>query len=440
MAAIAAVTLAALALALPALHPIWIVLCIALGLIAALDLVLGSFVGCPISVERLCAHSWSLDVAQPVILKLRHMRALRWPFAGELFDHVPPRFSAEPMPQRFALRANLVTSIEYRATAHARGLHRFGGIELRVSSPFRLWAMRHIVSDDAHGEVRVYPNFARVVQYALLATDNRLSQIGVLHRRRRGEGLEFHQLREYREGDSPRQIDWKASSRYGKLIAREYQDEKNQQIVFLLDCGQRMAARDALDEAHPELALSHFDHTLNAMLLLSYVALKQGDSVGLSTFAHASARHFAPRRSAATMNLLMNAVYDLEPSQATSDFVAACQGLTRQLRKRSLIIFLTNLRDEDDDTLELALGLLRPRHMVMIASLREPGLAAIRERPVADFDGALTYSAALEYQQGRERAIAKLRKRGVPCVDVTAANLPIALVNQYWNMKRSGLI
>ena len=123
--------------------------------------------------------------------------------------------------------------------------------------------------------VRVYPNFRALAKYTLLATDNRLSQIGVLQVRRRGEGMEFHQLREYRQGDAQRAIDWKATSRTQRLIAREYEEEKDQRVLLVIDCGRRMASKD--DE------LSHFDHALNAALLLAHVALRQGDAVGMMT-------------------------------------------------------------------------------------------------------------------------------------------------------------
>ena len=150
----------------------------------------------------------------------------------------------------------------------------FGPIELRVRSPLGLAARAR------RGRRSDAPRVSELRgdhEYALLATDHRLSQIGVLQRQRRGEGLDFHQLREYREGDTQRQIDWKATSRAGKLISREYQDERDQNIVFLVDCGRRVGAHDG--------ALSHFDHVLNAVLLLAYVSLRQGDAAGFLTMS-----------------------------------------------------------------------------------------------------------------------------------------------------------
>ena len=144
------------------------------------------------------------------------------------------------LPQRVRIGAAGWAELEYELKPLARGELEFGPIEMRVALAAR--AVGAARRGPARGAtIRVYPNFAALSKYALLATDQRLSQIGVLQRPRRGEGLEFHQLREYREGDMQRQIDWKATSRAGKLISREYQDERDQQIMFLIDCGRRLA-------------------------------------------------------------------------------------------------------------------------------------------------------------------------------------------------------
>ncbi|HQC81087.1 MAG TPA: DUF58 domain-containing protein, partial [Accumulibacter sp.] len=284
----------------------------------------------------------------------------------------------------------------------------------------------------ARDEVRVFPNFARVAHYTLLATDNRLSQIGILQRRRRGEGMEFLQLRDYRQDDSPRLIDWKASSRVGRLIAREHQDERDQQIVFLLDCSARMRARDG--------DLSHFDHTLNALSLLAYVALRQGDAVGLATFGHPRPRVLPPGKSVGTVQALMNAVFDLEPSLQVPDYLAAAESLGARLRKRALVILVSNLRDEDDDTLLPAVHYLRRRHAVTVASLRETVLDELLDAPVRDFDAALTRAAGLEYLQARRRQLALMRHGGAQILDVGPCELPVALINHYWARKRAGAL
>jgi uncharacterized protein (DUF58 family) len=256
--------------------------------------------------------------------------------------------------------------------------------------------------------------------------------MGVLRRRRRGAGLEFHQLRDYRQDDAPRQIDWKASSRHRRLISREYQDERDQQLVFLLDCGHRMRTKDE--------DLSHFDHALNALLLLAYVALRQGDAVGFATFGHEEPRFIAPRKSVATVPALLNGVYDLQPSLQPGDYVRAVEQLLRRVRRRALVVLATTLREEDEEPLHEALQALRRRHLVVLAALREAVLDDVRQTPVRTFDHALVYGVATDYIRARDRQLGVLRRRGMRVIDVEPRHLPERLVNQYWEIKRAGAI
>ena len=421
------------AVILPALFVVWQALGALLLVLALADAWLAWRVVTPPQVERRMAQIWPVGVEQTINLRLSGTRGT---VRGQLHDHHPEAFSAATLPLAFAVKAGQWTELAYRLQPNERGEHPFGRIQLRLTSPFGLWQKQVEAGETA--TVRVFPNFARITQYALLATDNRLSQLGVLRRRRRGEGSDFEQLREYRRDDSPRHIDWKATARLRKPIVREYQDERDQQIVFLLDCGQRMRSREGGDGGNGDL--SHFDHTLNAMLLLSYVALRQGDAVGFGAFAHRAPRFFQARKSTATVQRLLNATYDLQPGLQTPDYLAASELLVRHVRKRSLVILLTNLRDEDDSTLLPALAQLRKRHQVLVASLRETGLDQIIRKPVGDFDDALSYAAAIDYRQGRQMQLARLRARGVNVLDTAPAHLPVALVNRYWEMKRSGMI
>jgi uncharacterized protein (DUF58 family) len=242
--------------------------------------------------------------------------------------------------------------------------------------------------------------------------------------------LEFHQLRDYRQDDSPRDIDWSATARARRLIAREYQDERDQHVVLVLDCGQRMRAKDG--------AMSHFDHALNAMLLLAYVALRQGDAVGVGTFAHDRPRFLPPRKSVATVSRLMHGLFDLEPSLQTPDYLEAATALGARLTKRALIVLATTVRDEDGDALQDAARLLRRKHAVVVASLREAALTRAKVRPVVRLEDALVYAAATEYLERRRRTIATLRRKGVHTIDVPPAGLARQLVNHYWNLKRAG--
>jgi uncharacterized protein (DUF58 family) len=342
-------------------------------------------------------------------------------------DHHPAQVEARGMPTQLVLPAHGWVELHYEIRPLVRGEQCFAPAQLRLGSAWQLWQQTRTAG--CAECIKVYPNFAAVTRYALLATDNRLSLMGIRQRQRRGEGLEFHQLRAYRSGDMLRQIDWKATSRLHKLTSREYQDERDQQIIFLLDCGRRMHAQDG--------DLSHFDHALNAVLLLAYVALRQGDTVGLMGFGGRPC-YMPPGKGAATLNRLLDTVYDLQAGTASPDFLDASTSLMTRLKKRSLVVLVTNLRDEDNAELLPALQLLRKRHLVLLASLQERIINDVLVQPVRDFDSALRHSATHLYLNERRRAHEAIKAYGVLAVDVEPEQLPVALVNRYLEIKRSG--
>jgi uncharacterized protein (DUF58 family) len=402
----------------------WLAAATLMAAIALADAVLLLRLPSPAAARRVPA-SIALGVRTEVTLRLANPAARRLRF--EVHDGHPASFEAQGLPRRLSLEPGQWTELRYQVRPVARGETAFGQTQFRVFSPFALWQARRLGGEGQ--AVRVYPNFRALAKYTLLATDNRLSQIGVLQVRRRGEGTEFHQLREYRQGDPQRAIDWKATARTARLIAREYEEEKDQRVLLVVDCGRRMASKD--DD------LSHFDHTLNAALLLAHVALRQGDAVGLLTMGGVH-RYLEPRKSVSAVHAMLNRVYDLEPTLAVPDYDQAARDVMRHLRRRALVIVLTNLRDEDDDSLLPALKLLRTRHLVVLASLREAIIGRALSARVDSFDRAVTHAAAAEYLALRERVFRRIDAAGVLALDVEPEKLPISLVNRYLELKREG--
>nr|WP_256357850.1 DUF58 domain-containing protein [Pseudomonas sp. PDM28] len=351
------------------------------------------------------------------------------PLSVQIFDHVPSGLDFEHLPLIVELQPGQHSRIDYRLRPLKRGYFSFEHCDINLPSPLGLWSDKRIL--DVADHTRVYPDFARLYGGQLLAVDNWLSQLGVRQRQRRGLGLEFHQLREFREGDSLRQIDWKATARQRTPIAREYQDERDQQIIFMLDCGRHMRSQDG--------ELSHFDHALNACLLLSYVALRQGDAVGLSTFASEQPRYLAPVKGTSHLNTLLNSVYDLNSSQRSADYQAAATQLLARQKRRALVVLVTNLRDDDDEELLTAVSRLKRHHRVLVASLREDVLDHLRQEPVQTFSEALTYCGAVDYLNARTELHERLNAHGVPMVEARPGQLGSDLITSYMAWKRGGV-
>jgi uncharacterized protein (DUF58 family) len=255
--------------------------------------------------------------------------------------------------------------------------------------------------------------------------------MGIVKRRRMGATLDFHQLREYQDGDILSRVDWKATSRRQTLISRDYEEQRNQTLILVPDCGRRMRAMDG--------ELSQFDHCLNAMLLISYIALKQGDEVGVVGFG-GTRRSLKPVKGTPAMPKLLNHLYDYETTTEPSDFTEAAERLMALQKRRALVILMTNLRSEDSSHLMNAVRLMQRRHLVLVATLREAEMEKRAAHPVSNLQEALGYGALCHYFEQRSHLLNTLRANRIFTVDETAQNLPVALANQYLDLKAAGKI
>lgn len=341
-------------------------------------------------------------------------------------DHISHQLNSQGDIIQEFIPPQQVCKTNYSITPVARGDMYFFKLEMLITTKFSVFCIKKVI--DLPLTVRVYPNFAEITKYAILATDNNISQMGIKKRQRRGEGMEFHQLREYRQGDSLRQLDWKATSRIKKLISKDYQDERDQQIVFLVDCSQRMRSKDE--------EMSHFDHALNSVLLLAYVALKQGDAVGFQAINGAK-RSLSPRKSISSIKSILNAVYDLEPTLSPPDYITAATDYLKTQNKRSLIILITNACSEDSQELITSIKMLKKNNLVLIANLKEQCLENTFNTEINDFDQALTYASAHDYMYHRNKEFLNIRATGIQFLDVIPQKMPAAIVNRYLDIKTS---
>jgi uncharacterized protein (DUF58 family) len=433
-----AAVLVALFAGVPASYAMWVASACAVGLVAAgvgdYRVTLRAWKHGPVTMTRRLPAALAIGVRRDVQLTLESPDSHPWRL--ELYDHADPSLTTAGLPVSVDLLERNRFETSYTVTPTVRGQVVFSDADARVKSRFGLCELieRLGVTEPR----RVYPDFAQVVRYAWLADDRRLAEIGIKTWQRRGEGTDFKQLSEYTTGDPVRHIDWKATQRHGKPIIREFQDERDQCVMLLIDCGRRMRA----DDRDGGIGSAHFDQVLNAVMLLTYVALKQGDAVGAMTFGTPAGteRLFAPRKGVAALNSLMGELYAVQPTLTPSDYIAAARTLLTRNRKRALVIVITNFRDEDSSELGHALRLLRSRHLVLLASLRERVVRELAAQPLTSADAALDVASAHLYEQVRRDAFNRLAAHDALVVDAEPDRLGIALVNRYRAVKRAGLI
>lgn len=347
-----------------------------------------------------------------------------------LADLFPPDWDTDTPELVLDTLPGRISTVRYHLTPRRRGHAVFQGVEYWLNSPLGLWQRkyRRQVADPESAKAAVLPDFSRILGADLIGLQRWLNLVGVKKLPRRGLGQDFHQLRDYQDGDDIRNIDWKATSRMGRPIVRTYQDEQDQQLIFLLDCGRNMRLQME--------GKSHFDHALQAMLLLSYTALKHGDAVGLLTFAHAESRFVPPHKGMEQLGRLVQGVFDIEPSQQAADFENAVNLLLQKQKRRALVVVLSHLNHDDDRHLMQHIQRLRKHHMVLFGGLRPQAPEQVRRTPLRVEEDALSYLGALQYERHTAEAIRKFDIARIHAVHVLPSQLSTELINRYLQLKR----
>ena len=311
-----------------------------------------------------------------------------------------------------------------------RGSGAIGKLWLRWTGPLGL-AWRQIQKQSSQS-VAVMPNVSAVRSPALQMF-LRDSVFGLLARKVRGEGSEFEALAEYQPGMDRRSIDWKGSARHSKLLAKEYDTERNNQIVFALDCGAAMC--------EPVDGLPRIDRAVSAALLTAYITLKAGDRTSLFSFAakpelstpflSGSRNFFRLQQEAATIDY----------RHQESNYSLALSTLQNRLKRRSLIIIFTDFTDPTAADLMLeAAGRLIDKHLVLFVVLEDRELTSIIDKPPESAEDVARAVTAQNLLDQKKLVLTKLRHLGIDVIEGAHQDIGTRLINSYLDIKRRGAL
>lgn len=398
----------------------------AIFVVAALDLLMARK---PlVQVSRQLGRVFSLGRPNPVTLTLRSTsrRKLKVQVSQDLFEDA----KTDDLPLAVQIPGRGRVEVTYHIQPQRRGAHQVGDHHVRYASPLGLWLRQLDLS--AVDEVRVYPDLQAIRTYELLAKQDREFAMVRATKLKGGES-EFARLREYTRDDEYRALDWKATARRQRLIAREYQLESNQNVVFMLDAGRLMTAESD--------GIARFDHALNATLMLAHVATRGGDRVGLVGFDE-SVRAFVPLASGGQASRrLIQASYDLHPRLVEPDYDAAFEFLTLKVRKRSLVVLFSQVVDDAvaETLLKRTRGIAR-RHLPLLVLFRDAEVERLLTSPGGGASELYTRGAAAEMLRWRDGIIRELRAAGALVLDTLPANLTPSLINHYLQIKARHLL
>jgi len=309
-----------------------------------------------------------------------------------------------------------------------RGREQAGAFVVDSIGPLGLGLRRGTLA--APWDAAVYPPLVRVRLRASVARAARRQQ-GVTPIRQLGEGRLFESLREWVPGDDLRHIDWKATAKRRKVITRQYEAERRQQVLLVLDTGRLLTAEIA--------GVSRLDYVVQAALELAYVAAQHDDNVGVMAFADGVQHFVAPQRGRLGLKRVLDVLATVEPTLVEPDYPGAFRYLAARNRKRALTVLFSDVIDRfASDALVAHVASLRPRHLPLAVTLRNPELdqvAALRPHAARD---AFRKAAAEELLHAREEALGRMRRAGVLVLDVPPERAAQAVVAKYLELKRRG--
>jgi uncharacterized protein (DUF58 family) len=371
----------------------------------------------------------SLGADNPIHLSVRNRS--RRPATFWLRDEPPDKFKIDMRILTGVVPARRTWQGAYRVRPLRRGDYQFGDLNLRWRGPLGLIVRQARI--EASGPVKVYPNLLDVRRYDLLLRRNRLQELGLRHTRMFGEGTEFERLREYLPDDEFRRIDWKATARRNRPITIEYQTERSQNVIAVLDTGRMMQS--------PVAQIAKLDYVVNAVLFLAYVATGKGDKVGLMTFADDVVQFVTPRQGRGQFYRMLELLYGIEAQPVEPNYRRALSYLALKQRKRSLVVIFTDLSGGMSmQALVSHVSVLARRSLPLVVTISDPDIHAATHQQPHDSLTVYQRAAAAQLLDERQVALDNLRRQGVLTLDVPANQLSMAVINRYLELKGRTLL
>lgn len=401
----------------------WMALILALSLVDAL----------------LCAPGGKISVTpdQPTAVSVGES------FVATITASFPPKAMIRSPEIALAVSANLDPGVPVRGplvmdgeqgqaaiplTPVRRGKGQISAIWLRWRGPFGLIArQRQFVST---GETLVTPDI-RAIRSDGIRLFQRDAMHGLIAQLERGEGTDFEALTDYRAGMDKRAIDWKQSARHAHLLAKEYRTERDNRIVFAVDCGRVMS--------EPLAGVPRVDRAISAALLTAWTALKLGDRASLYAFDSRPRLHSGALTGAQNFAQLQRLASTIDYSSDETNHVLAMSNLSQQLNRRALIILFTDFTDPTGaDLLVRALGWLMVRHLVLFVVMRDADLVDMVEAEPVDTATIVRAVAAASLINEQRKVIARLRRLGLEVIEAEHGKIGLQLVNAYIALKQRG--
>lgn len=357
----------------------------------------------------------------------------QYPFSVSLqvIDEIPHQFQVRNFDIRIHLKANEKKQLSYELRPTKRGEYDFGTINLYANSFLGLLTRRTKIHQPE--VIPVYPSFIQMRKFEMYAISNRLTDIGVKKIRRIGHTMEFDQIREYVPGNDIRSINWKATARSNSLMVNQFQDERSQRVVNVIDMGRVMKM--------PFEGLSLLDYAINTSLLISNIALLKEDKAGLFTFTNNKLTVVKPEKRRPHIQRIQESLYNLETNFLESNYERLLVGLKTHLNQRSLVLLYTNF--ETLDSMERQLPYLQriaKDHLLVTIFFKNTELSSLLKDESKTVGDIYIKTVAEQFDYEKRQIVKILNQRGIQTILTPPKELSVNAINKYLELKARGII
>ena len=355
----------------------------------------------------------------------------QFPVHIDVIDEIPDVFQRRDILFPVDLLSGVHKEILYKLRPTKRGEYAFGRIRLFVSSKIGLLVRRYTCGEPI--TVKVYPSYLMLHQYELMAISNNLTELGIKRIRRIGHHTEFEHIKEYVKGDDYRTINWKASARRHQLMVNTYQDERSQQVYSIIDKGRIMQ--------YAFKGMTLLDYSINAALVLSFVAIHREDKAGIITFAEDFETFVPASKQAGQMQVILESLYRQQTTFGESDYSSLYVHLNKYINKRSLLLIYTNF--DNIIGMERQLNYMQQlarQHVVLAIFFENEELKNFAARKPQTTEDYFQQVIAEKFIYEKQYVTTVLRQHGVYSLLTTPDNLSVDVINKYLEMKARHLL
>jgi uncharacterized protein (DUF58 family) len=409
------------------LPAIFIVAQIIIGLILSITLVDFFILFNPkikIEVARNTPKVLSLGDNNLIDLIIKNLSSLKLNI--RIYDTLPNQLQVRNFSISKSFEPNCTEKFPYYISPNERGIYSFTSTYIFISSFLKL-AERRIVFENQM-DVACYPSVLQLKKIELLSMQRTQALEGTKKQRRIGTSYEFEQIKNYVHGDDYRHLNWKATGKMNKLMIDQYEDEKSQQVYFLIDKSRNMLM--------PFGGLSLLDYSINATLAIANVAVKKQDKVGLITFSNSIQTKLKAERKINQLHKINELLYNEKETELEADFELLYNSVRNFIHGRSMLFLFTNF--ESSYALQRVLPVLRSMnklHLLVVIFFENTEISSFANEKVNDLRGIYDTTIAATMLDEKKQILKELNQYGIQSIITKPEELNIATLNKYMQLK-----